>query len=82
VHPWKRKIQQNYGFVLNSVHQIDQLVETWGNSLQSRTVDLRDHAPSKQKVWATRIQCDFGSARMREVPLTFFRMVALMGDAL
>ena len=82
VHPWRRKIRRNYGFVLNSVHQIDRLVATGADGMLQRTVYLGDYEPIELKAWACQIQQELGARRVREVPLTVFRSAALLGDLL
>lgn len=82
VHPWGRKIRRNYGFVLNSVHQIDRLVSSGPGELLGRTVYLGDYDPIDLKSWACQIQQKLGAPRVREMPIAVFKFAALVGDAL
>lgn len=81
-HPWRHKIHRNYGFVLNSVQQIDRLVARGAEGLLQRTVYLGDYEPIELKAWACQIQQELGARRVREVPLAVFRSAALVGDLL
>jgi nucleoside-diphosphate-sugar epimerase len=82
VHPWRRKIKRNYGFVLNSVYQIARLVDGGGGGLRGRTVYLADYAPIELKSWACQIQRELGARPVREAPLFLFRVAAKLGDIL
>jgi nucleoside-diphosphate-sugar epimerase len=82
VHPWGRQIRRNYGFVLNSAHQIERLVDTGGGALLKRTVYMGDYEPIELKSWACQIQRELGARRIREVPLAVFQAAAKAGDLL
>jgi nucleoside-diphosphate-sugar epimerase len=82
VHPRKQRIRRNYGFILNSVHQIDRLVAAGGADLVGRTVYLADYQPIELKAWADSIQRHLGSRPVRELPLPLFRLAARGGDLL
>jgi len=82
VHPWRRKIYRNYGFVLNAVHEIDSLVSSGASKLLGRTVYMADYEPIELKSWAGQIQRELGARRVRELPIAVFKLAALVGDAL
>jgi nucleoside-diphosphate-sugar epimerase len=82
VHPRGRRIWRNYGFVLNTVHQVERLVETGGGDALGRTAYLADYEPIELKDWASRIQSELGAPRVREVPVVVLRQVARLGDLL
>ena len=82
IHPLGRRIRRNYGFVLNSVYQIEQLIEAGGAGLLKRTIYLADYEPIELKDWACRIQRAFGAPTIREVPLGLLRLGAKLGDLL
>jgi GlcNAc-P-P-Und epimerase len=81
-NPSGLSIRRNYGFVLNSVHQIDRLAATGADGLLQRTVYLGDYEPIELKSWACLIQEALGARRVREVPLGVFKLAALFGDLL
>lgn len=82
IHPLGRRVRRNYGFVLNSIYQIEKVVETCGASLLKRTIYLADYDPIELKDWANRIQRAFGSPKIREVPLALLWLAAKLGDLL
>ena len=81
VHPRRRLIQRNYGFVLNSVHQIDRIVSAGGSTLVGRTAYLADYEPIDLKTWADRVQVALNARPVREVPVPLLRIAARLGDA-
>lgn len=82
LHPRARKIHRNYGFVLNSVHQIDRLIATGAEDLMHRTIYLADYQPIELKAWACLIQRELRARPVREVPLLALRLAARVGDGL
>jgi nucleoside-diphosphate-sugar epimerase len=82
VHPSGKRIRRNYGFVLNSVYQISQLVAAGGSELVGRTVYLADYEPIELKAWADAIQRHMRVRPVRELPLPLFRLAAIAGDLL
>lgn len=82
MHPRGRRIQRSYGFVLNSVAQLDRLATIGGGPLIGRTVYLADYEPIELKCWADTIQQALGVAPVREVPLCLLQIMAIGGDLL
>lgn len=82
VHPAGRRIRRNYGFVLNSVAQLERLTGPEGQSLMGRTIYLADYEPIELKSWAESIQLALQSAPVREMPMWVFRLAAVAGDVL
>jgi nucleoside-diphosphate-sugar epimerase len=82
IHPSGRRIRRNYGFVLNSVYQIEKLIETCGADLLKRTIYLADYEPIELKDWACRIQRAFGVREILEAPLPLLWLAAKLGDLL
>lgn len=79
VHPRGRRIRRSYGFVLNTVVQLDRLAS--GGGLAGRTVYLADYEPVELWQWSAAIQRHLGSRPVREVPLWMLRAAAWCGDA-
>lgn len=82
IHPLGRRIWRNYGFVLNSVYQIEKLIESSGMNLLRRSIYLADYDPIELKDWACHIQRFFGAPKIREVPLVLLWLAAKLGDLL
>lgn len=76
------RVSRSYGFVLNSVHQLQKLAECSGNTLLGRTIYLADEHAIELGEWIRLIQLALGKRPMREAPLALFRAAALFGDAL
>jgi nucleoside-diphosphate-sugar epimerase len=79
VHPRSRRIRRSYGFVLNTVSQLERLGS--GRELAGRTVYLADYEPVELWEWSQAIQRQLGARRVREVPLWILRVAARCGDA-
>jgi GlcNAc-P-P-Und epimerase len=81
VHPKGYRIYRSYGFVLNSIFQLDKIISS-GKGLVGRTIYLADYKPIELKVWADNIQIKFGVRKIKEVPLIIFKIAAFAGDCL
>lgn len=82
MHPSGQRIHRSYGFVLNSVAQLDRVAAVGGGPLIGRTVYLADYEPIELKHWADTIQRTLGVRPVREVPLWLLRIAAMGGDLL
>lgn len=82
MHPCGRRIHRSYGFVLNSVMQLDRLTQANGASLLERTLYLADYEPIELKNWANTIQHALGARPVREIPLWLLQIGAIGGDLL
>ncbi|MBK9130721.1 MAG: NAD(P)-dependent oxidoreductase [Gammaproteobacteria bacterium] len=80
VHPAGRRIRRSYGFVLNTVHQIDRLIERSGGDLVGKAVYIADYEPIELKSWANEVQRCLRAKPVREVPLWAFQIAAKIGD--
>jgi GlcNAc-P-P-Und epimerase len=82
MHPWRRRIHRSYGFVMNSVMQLDRLTQVNGASLLGHTLYLADYEPIELKKWATTIQRALGARPVKEIPLWLLQIGANAGDLL
>jgi nucleoside-diphosphate-sugar epimerase len=83
VHPKGHSIERSYGFVLNTVGQLRQLMECVDTrKVHRRMFYLADYEPVDLFKWAQIIADCFGSAKVREVPLRLLQLTAKIGDAL
>jgi len=80
VHPRGYRIRRSYGFVLNTVFQLDRLAASGGGGLAGRTIYLADYEPLELKHWADTIQRALGARPVREVPLWALWGAAKIGD--
>jgi GlcNAc-P-P-Und epimerase len=82
VHPKGYRIHRSYGFVLNTVFQLDKIIQSKNEDLIGRTIYIADYKPIELKNWANSIQRTLGVRPIREVPLLSFKVAAKFGDFL
>jgi nucleoside-diphosphate-sugar epimerase len=82
VHPGWRNPRKSYGYVGNTVYQIEKIVETPVERINGRTLYLCDYPPLHLQDWAAQIQKALGVSPIRRVPLTLLKLAAVGGDAL
>ncbi len=80
VHPWGREIKKSFGFVKNSVFQLDNLLAAPVEKVHGKTFYLADYIPIDVKDMAERVQKAIGMEKIRSCPLPLLRLVALCGD--
>jgi nucleoside-diphosphate-sugar epimerase len=81
-HPSGVNVRRSYGFVLNSVYQLDRLTSTKGAVLVGTTIYLADPEPTDLRIWADMIQGVFNGRSIRDIPLWVFWLAAKCGDVL
>jgi nucleoside-diphosphate-sugar epimerase len=82
VHPRGVRVRKSFGYVGNTVHQIDRLLDAPAARLHGRTLYMADYEPYPILEWARLIQAEFGSRPIREVPVPLLRALARGGDLL
>lgn len=82
VHPRGFRIFRSYGFVLNTVFQLDKLVEFGKLDMLGRTIYLADYQPIELFEWGVMIQNQLHAPKIRELPLALFKIGASLGDFL
>ncbi len=82
-HPSGYRIRRSYGFVLNTIQQLKQLMECEDDgNVHGRMFYLADYEPTDSRVWAETIANSFGNCRIHDAPLMLMKMMARLGDAL
>lgn len=81
-HPRGIRIRRSYGFVLNTVYQLDQLRAHLGGHTVGRSIYLADYAPIELHTWGTLIQKALQSRKIREIPISLLKVGAWTGDFL
>jgi GlcNAc-P-P-Und epimerase len=71
---------KSFGFVGNTVHELDVLLTTMDARPSGRTLYLADYPPIHVHDMAERIQRSIGSKPIRTVPMGLLKPVALAGD--
>lgn len=81
-HPYQKRIRRSYGFVLNSVYQIERLLNIEEPSLLHNTIYLCDYLPLEIKEWADLISEAADKNKIIQLPYWSFAVAALIGDLL
>lgn len=74
----KRSATKTYGFVLNSVYQIEKLL--FSDQGQGKVFYIGDEPPIPIDTWADEIAAAIGAPAIPSLPYSVFRLVALAGD--
>lgn len=82
VHPKAVSVRRSYGFVLNSVAQLESLAAADISRVRGQTFYLADYQPVELRSWAETIRHAFGASRVKEAPLWFLRAAARVGNVL
>ena len=81
-HPKGETITRSYGFILNTVYQLDRVAHIDMDNLVSRTLYLADYEPINLREWGEMIRIAMHARRIWEIPVPILRGVALFGDLL
>lgn len=82
LHPRGKRIRKSFGFVGNSVFQLQRLLEAPAASIHERTFYLADYEPIEVLGWGEMIRAAFEAPPIREVPMGAMRALARTGDGL
>jgi GlcNAc-P-P-Und epimerase len=80
VCPRGLRTQRTYGFVLNAIEQLAQILQADARLAQGSTFYLGDYDPVDVKMWANMISKAFDRGPVREVPAWIMRTAAKVGD--
>ncbi len=80
VHPKGVRVRKSFGYVGNSVHQLQQLLVAPADAVQDGMFYLADYDPIEVLDWGGKVRQAFGAPPIREVPMTAMRAVAGVGD--
>lgn len=80
VHPRGRQIKKSFGYVGNSVHQIDGVLRCDPELVNERTLYLADDPPIEVFDMARRISREFDAPSVRTLPVAVLRALARVGD--
>lgn len=83
VHPTRREILKSYGYVGNSVHQIEtMLMKAADDAVLGKTFYMCDYPPLEVRDWAALICSELGVRHAPSLPYGMMKMMALCGDML
>jgi nucleoside-diphosphate-sugar epimerase len=80
VHPGRYNPRKSYGYVGNTVYQIERIIEAPVERVNGRTLYLCDYEPLYLREWANQIQRALGTKPIRTAPFPFLRFAAEVGE--
>jgi nucleoside-diphosphate-sugar epimerase len=81
-HIKNSKIKRSYGFVKNTVFQLESLETSNLDVINGKTAYLADYQPIELREWANLIQENLELRPIRELPILIFKILAIFGDFL
>jgi nucleoside-diphosphate-sugar epimerase len=82
LHPKDRVIRKSFGYVDNTIHQIQQLARAPTDLVSERVFYLADYVPLEVGEFADAVAIAGGRPRVRRVPVPMLRLIAGAGDVL
>jgi GlcNAc-P-P-Und epimerase len=82
MHPRGRRILKHFGFVLNSVSQLDRLLRAPSEPSVREPLYLADDPPIDVLDLANKISESLGKPPVRQIPYPLLKLAAIAGDAL
>jgi nucleoside-diphosphate-sugar epimerase len=80
VHPGRSQSHKSFGFVLNTVHQIEQILAAPRDSVHGKTLFLGDYPPLEVLAFANEIRRQVGKSPVHTAPMTLLKAAAFAGD--
>lgn len=81
VHPGRHNPRKSFGYVANTVYQIEKILEVAAEKVIGKTFWLSDYPPIRLTEWANQIQEALNAKPIRTVPFPALRLAAAAGDA-
>lgn len=81
VHPSQEKIRKHYGYVGNTVFQLDRLLTAPAERVRAKTFYLADPEPIDVLLFAQAIRRSLGLPPPRSAPVALMHVLARLGDA-
>jgi nucleoside-diphosphate-sugar epimerase len=81
-HPGQIRTFKQWGFVLNTVHQVHKLLSANNSQVNGKTFYLADYEPILLKNFANMIQEEMGAREILTLPLWFMKTLSKIGDVL
>jgi nucleoside-diphosphate-sugar epimerase len=82
IHSGKVQTLKQWGFVLNSAHQVYQLLIAPANKIHKKTFYLADYSPLILKDFSNLVQKEMGSRKIPTLPVWLMKFIAKTGDLL
>jgi GlcNAc-P-P-Und epimerase len=81
VHPGQRNPRKSFGYVGNTIYQVEKILEAPTEKVNGKTLYLSDYPPIYLRQWANQIQEALGAKPIKTVPLSLLKTAAAMGNA-
>jgi len=81
VHPSGHNPRKSFGYVGNTVYQVEKIVEAPADVVNGKTLWLSDYPPIYLREWAEQIRVALDAKPIRTVPFPVLRLGAAAGDA-
>jgi nucleoside-diphosphate-sugar epimerase len=82
IHPKGLRIRKSFGYVGNTVYEIEKILFAAETSVHGKTFFVTDYPPIEVKEWANLIAKKYGTRAPIEVPISLLRIIALCGNIL
>ena len=82
VHPARRDARKSFGYVENTVYQLQRLAARPPSDVHGKTFVVADYPPLRVRPWAELIREALGSRAIRTVPVPVLMGAALVGDVI
>ncbi|WP_373515405.1 NAD-dependent epimerase/dehydratase family protein [Persicitalea sp.] len=79
-HPGAFDPDKSFGYVGNTVFELDQIVNAPEDSIDGKTIYLCDYPAINVKNWANRINAEMGKPPIRTIPFPLLKAAAKAGD--
>jgi nucleoside-diphosphate-sugar epimerase len=80
LHPGKRRIVKSFGYVGNTVFQIEKFLLASHDLIHRKVFHLADYEPIDVFVWANEIRRQMDAPKIRSAPIPILKAIALLGD--
>ncbi len=81
VHPARRDARKSFGYVENTVYQLQRLAARPPSDVHGNTFVVADYLPLGIRAWAESIREALGARPIRSVPVPLLKGAAIAGDA-
>ena len=81
-HPGKVRILKSFGFVGNTIYQLQRLLDADAGAVTGHTTYLADYPPIDVAEMANTIQHTLGVPKIKSIDIPFLKVAALAGDAM
>ena len=82
VHPGRRTVRKAYGYVENTIYEIERLMAQPAADVHGQTFLLADYPAVSVREWAELIRERLGARRIRSVPVPVLRSAGVVGDVI